>query len=71
MSYDKEHTIDHCDKCNALVGKDKLRRLSFLYLDKNDNVHLNQGNDYRQYYICNNCAYNEYTIKNNKSRGKK
>lgn len=43
MSYDKNHTEDECDKCLKNVGKDNLFKCSFLYLDKNDNVHTNES----------------------------
>ena len=39
MGYDKKHTEDDCDKCQKKVGKKKLIKVPFLYLDKNDRIH--------------------------------
>ena len=55
MSYAKEHTGDECGKCLKKVGKNNLKPISFLYLDRNDKIHPNLGNDYHQYYVCKNC----------------
>ena len=63
MTYDKTHTIDHCDKCQKLIGFKKLNKLPFLYCDKNDEVHIDVsylvnlkiGEGYRQYYVCKKC----------------
>ena len=49
------HTEDMCDKCGKKVGKNNLKPVPFLYLDKNDKFHPNLGNYYRQYYVCKNC----------------
>lgn len=63
MGYDKKHTEEQCDKCLKNVGKENLRKVPFLYCDKNDRVHedvsyligLPKGEGYRQYYICKDC----------------
>lgn len=63
MSYTKEHTEDDCDKCLKKVGKQNLRKVPFLYLDKNDKRHKDVSHKikgkhdtgYRQYYICEDC----------------
>jgi len=55
MSYDNTHTEDDCDKCLKKVGKSKLKKLSFIYLDRNDKMHLDLGRGYRQYYVCKEC----------------
>lgn len=34
-----DHTDDHCDKCNQKIGKKNLKKLPFLYMDKNDKLH--------------------------------
>ena len=39
MGYTKEHTEDHCDKCEKKIGKKKLKKVPFLYMDKNDRIH--------------------------------
>ena len=39
MSYDKSHTEDECDKCLENVGKANLKKVPFIYLDKNDKIH--------------------------------
>lgn len=59
MSYTEEHTEDECDKCLKNVGKDNLIKLPFVYLDRNDKVHPNLGNDYHQYYVCVDCYERE------------
>ena len=66
MTYDKSHTEDHCDRCIKKVGKENLKRLPFLYLDKNDHTHEDMSptlrihgrrcdDGYRQYYVCAEC----------------
>ncbi|MFC1755565.1 hypothetical protein ACFL96_19605 [Thermoproteota archaeon] len=66
MVYGKDHTDDHCDKCCKKVGKENLKKVPFLYLDKNDETHPDmsevlraQGyrcdDGYRQYYVCKDC----------------
>lgn len=58
MSYPPTHTSNACDKCLEEVGRDKLIKVPFLYLDRNDQVHPDAipGNpDYKQYYICSRC----------------
>lgn len=55
MSYTKEHTEDECDKCLKNTGKGNLTPVPFLYLDRNDRIHLDLGNDYHQYYLCKMC----------------
>jgi hypothetical protein len=62
MSYDKTHTEDDCDKCLSKVGKANLFRVGFLYLDRNDRVHENLGNDYHQYYVCKECAKQKFNM---------
>lgn len=66
MPYDDKHTVDDCDKCNKRIGKDKLLKLPFLYLDKNDDVHAdvssyfhNMESGYRQYFCCKSCYLKE------------
>lgn len=61
------HTDDHCDKCEELIGKRKLKALPFLYCDKNDYLHPDLsplvgypvGEGYRQYYVCDRCYESE------------
>lgn len=61
------HTDDHCDRCQALVGRNKLEKAPFLYCDKNDKDHpdvshffgLPYGAGYRQYYLCKSCYKEE------------
>ena len=55
MTYNKNHTEDDCDRCLKVVGKENLHRVPFLYLDRNDKEHENLGNDYRQYFVCEEC----------------
>ena len=60
MSYSKDHTEDDCDKCGLRLGKGNLRRLPFLYMDKNDKAHPDMSSGkmergYRQYYACHEC----------------
>jgi hypothetical protein len=55
MSYDKQHTLDDCDKCQERVGKENLTKVPFIYKDLNDKVHPDLGDGYRQYYICKKC----------------
>lgn len=50
------HTEDMCDKCGKLVGKANLHKLPFLYLDRNDTQHPDEGDGYRQYYVCLECT---------------
>ena len=67
-SYQPNHTEDECDRCLAAVGKDSLRPLPFVFLDKNDTVHADKSPEmrdsgmwlavddgYRQYYVCPAC----------------
>jgi len=58
MTYLKNHTEDDCDKCCKKIGKNSLFKVPFLYLDKNDKVHLNLGGYYRQYFVCKECIKN-------------
>lgn len=39
MSYPKNHDENDCDKCLSKVGKANLKKVPFLYLDKNDKTH--------------------------------
>jgi len=55
MAYSKEHQESECDRCLQEVGINNLIQVPFLYLDRNDKIHPNQGNDYRQYYVCKSC----------------
>lgn len=67
MTYEKNHTINDCDKCLKTVGKENLNKVPFLYLDKNDDTHEDMSptlrimnkcvcdNGYRQYYVCDDC----------------
>lgn len=55
MSYTKDHAKHDCDKCLKNVGKSNLKPVPFFYLDRNDKVHPNLGNDYHQYYVCKQC----------------
>jgi len=55
VSYPKNHKESECDRCLKNVGKKNLFPVPFLYLDRNDKVHENLGNDYRQYYVCASC----------------
>ena len=54
-SYDKDHTIDHCDRCLKKVGFENLFIVPFSYLDKNDHTHKDLGRGYRQYMVCKVC----------------
>jgi hypothetical protein len=75
MSYLESHTEDDCDRCLKPVGKRKLYKLPFIYLDRNDGVHDDVswrygypvGFGYRQYYACKKC----YDIQIRILRGKK
>ena len=58
-SYLKNHKFGECDKCLQNVGLDNLTPIPFLYLDRNDHVHTNLGNDYHQYYCCKECYAKE------------
>lgn len=55
MTYSKTHTEDHCDRCEKKVGMKNLFMVPYLYKDCNDRVHKDQGNSYRQYYVCEKC----------------
>jgi hypothetical protein len=63
MSYEGDHTENDCDKCHKKVGKNKLVRVPFAYLDCNDKKHEDiseqlgypKGTGYRQYYVCKAC----------------
>ena len=55
MSYEIEHTPNHCDKCNKKVGKENLQPVPFWYMDKDDKSHPDLGDGYRQYYVCKKC----------------
>lgn len=56
MTYDKEfHNENQCDKCHKTVGKDKLLKVPFIYLDMNDESHEDLGRGYRQYWVCKEC----------------
>jgi len=50
-----KHTPDDCDECLKRVGQKNLRKVPFLYLDRNDENHPDLGNGYRQYYVCKEC----------------
>jgi hypothetical protein len=60
--YTKDHTEDHCDKCEKLVGKKNLHKMDFIYKDMNDKMHADLGDGYRQYYVCNECEHEEWKI---------
>lgn len=68
MTYSKSHTEDDCDKCLDKVGKNNLFKLPYLYCDKNDNIHPDYGNGYRQYYVCSKCLKAEKVIENEKRK---
>lgn len=55
MGYSKRHSVDDCDRCGKHIGVDKLFAVPFLYMDKNDDVHEDLGEGYRQYYVCKDC----------------
>jgi len=55
MTYESNHTEDHCDKCGKKVGKQSLRKVPFVYKDMNDKSHKDLGEGYRQYWICPKC----------------
>lgn len=55
MTYGKEHTEDECDKCLVNVGKANLFKVPFLYQDCNDKSHKDEGDKYRQYWVCKKC----------------
>ena len=59
MSYTRDHSEDQCDKCLKKVSKNNLKPVPFLYLDRNDKVHPNLGNDYHRYYVCKGCYKKE------------
>ena len=56
-SYDKHHTIHHCDKCGKEVGLHNLYKSNYLYKDLNDKVHKDYGDGYRLYYLCDYCHF--------------
>ena len=59
MTYTNKHTEDDCDKCLRRVGKENLQEVPFLYLDRNDKIHEDAfmyEKDYKQYYLCKECA---------------
>jgi len=58
MTYTNKHTKDECDKCLVNVGKENLKRVPFLYLDRNDKIHEDMGYNYRQYFVCEECFKN-------------
>jgi len=61
MTFDKDHTDNHCDRCQELKGHQNLERVPFLYLDKNDHIHddisliIGAESGYHQYYVCKDC----------------
>lgn len=61
MSYELTHDENECDRCLKKVGIKNLRPVDFIYLDRNDKIHLNLGEvnpkykDYHHYYICKDC----------------
>jgi hypothetical protein len=55
LSYSPNHIEDECDRCLDKVGKNNLYRVPFLYKDCNDKIHEDEGNEYRQYYVCKKC----------------
>ena len=60
-SYPKDHSDDDCDVCLKTVGKQFLKKVPFIYLDRNDHVHPDaiddpQYKDYKQYYACEACS---------------
>ncbi len=59
MGFDKSHKDWICDRCEL---KPKKWKVPYLYLDRNDRIHLDFGNDYRQYFICDNCKKKEEGI---------
>jgi len=66
MSYDKSHSCHECDKCLKNVGKENLKKLPFLYMDKNDNMHEDVSKyfslkepGYRLYSVCKSCYESE------------
>jgi hypothetical protein len=66
MPYSLNHTEHNCDKCEKYIGKTKLLKLPFMYLDKNDNIHNDMSMPgmepgYRQYYVCKKC-FKEQTV---------
>ena len=52
MAYLQNHDKNICDRCEEKPIKWKL---PFLYLDRNDKIHPNLGNDYHQYGVCEEC----------------
>jgi hypothetical protein len=60
MSYEI-HNENQCDKCAEEVGKENLKPIPFLYLDRNDAHHPDaipnnpKYKDYKQYKVCENC----------------
>jgi len=65
VSYDESHSDDECDCCLEKVGKENLKPLWFLYLDRNDHVHPDcypddpQYKDYKCYCVCDACYERE------------
>ena len=61
MSYEIGNDADCCDKCNEKVGKENLKPIPHLYLDRNDHHHPDaiphnpEYKDRKQYYVCKNC----------------
>lgn len=66
MSYPENHRASQCDVCLRDVGRENLRKVPFLYLDRNDHVHLDafpelpDMKDYKQYYVCEECSYDQW-----------
>jgi len=74
MTYEN-HNEHECDRCTRLVGRNKLHRMPFIYMDKNDKAHpdispLGAEPGYRQYYVCDECYEMENRIRYNQWKEK-
>ena len=62
MSYGFDHKESMCDKCLEDVGVENLSRVPFLYKDMDDKSHRDEGDGYRQYWVCPLCLEKEKRI---------
>ena len=74
MSYE-DHNEHMCDRCARVVGRNNLRKMPFIYMDKNDKAHPDMSRSgmepgYRQYWVCDDCWKMEERIRENKENEK-
>lgn len=65
MSFGVDHKSWMCDRCEL---NPKMWKVPFMYLDRNDKIHPNLGNDYHHYEICDTCKKSE--VRKLKAQGK-